>query len=445
MVVKNIKKIIVYTLMLSFSHVLYAWLPTNVYRPDATIMRLHLANNAKWSLGFFFERGSSSDAENINGRSRNVLAVHDDTQSVISMLENPIQSSKKTDIEDLFNRFIAQVGPTTNDGVRGNVKFFGDYEQTQITLFGDYKFNISFIPGTMALALYMPFVNKEVESIHFEDQTKGNFGTERFLQQEVINNLVSNVETLGDLKLDAWNESGVGDTVVMLEWMHDVLVHDKKTRKARKSAERGVQDYVKNFTVLAKLGISVPSGTDTQEDFAFSLPLGNDDAWGFPGGIAVNVDFIKYFRAGVYLDFLYLLNYSRVFRMKTHVEQTEFLLLNKGRAEKNPGFIWDFGVYFHVINILKGLSFKTSYHYAKKHEDKLFSRDPEFSNDIINTTNSLKGSESHSLTFHFGYDFQFEKKQWRFAPELSIFYKMPLSGESVADMHTFGGKLGVSF
>ena len=135
--------------------------------------------------------------------------------------------------------------------------------------------------------------------------------------------------------------------------------------------------------------------------------------------------------------------------MKTKVEQTEFLLLNKAEAEKDYGFTWQFNAFLGATKIWRGFNAKVSYQFVNHDQDELFIKDKEFkaaitnAEIIANTANSLKEWRVHNVIFNVGYDFF--KEFDSINPQLSLFYKLPVSAKNMIDCETFGGQLKFNF
>jgi len=145
---------------------------------------------------------------------------------------------------------------------------------------------------------------------------------------------------------------------------------------------------------------------------------------------------------GLDAQFEVVLDDSKDRRMKTHPYQTEFLLLNKGRSTKEHGLTWKFYLYAQAFQFWRGLSLKAAYEYIKHDNDRLSPKTDDFNANIANTARSLEEWYTHNLIFSLNYDF-FKCK--RIKPQLSLFYKLPLTGKRVVMPQTLGGQLTLNF
>ena len=206
----------------------------------------------------------------------------------------------------------------------------------------------------------------------------------------------------------------------------------------------------------AKLGVTIPSSQEKDEDRAFSMPLGNDGAWGLPLGLGIDVAFVHNITLGLNAEFLILFDKSRVRRLKTREEQTEFLLLHKGVATKEHGLTWQFHLYFMLRPLTwfssagkksgdDGLWASFDYQFVRHDDDRLNPRSNEFSFAIVNSARSLKEWTIHNLLFRAGYNFANLAKKWPVSPEINLFYKLPVAGKNIIDNHSFGGTIAINF
>jgi hypothetical protein len=131
--------------------------------------------------------------------------------------------------------------------------------------------------------------------------------------------------------------------------------------------------------------------------------------------------------------------------LKTDKNQTEFLLLNKGRATLDPGLLWKFNVFLQGYHVIDNLSVKCSYEYIKHDEDRLSEKDYGFNHDVINTANSLKEWNVHNIILQANYDFFNAKDHLPVSPQLSVFYKIPVGGKGVIAASSVGGQVFINF
>jgi len=281
--------------------------------------------------------------------------------------------------------------------------------------------------------VHLPLRWRKIEDIQFKDLSKNVLPMVPYYYQQnytksfdIFN---TKMKELGNLDFGECDKSGIGDLVVMLEWL--------RSFKQNKEA-------LKNVDLFLKIGLSCPTGKERDIDKVFSMPLGNDGAWGMPIGFGLGLDFSNKIRAGGDVEFFILFDETKERRLKTSSDQTEFLLLNKGRATLDSGLTWKFNIFLQAYRFYKGLSLKLDYEYIKHDDDTLYEKTDTFDRTIINTANSLKEWNTHNLIFQANLDF-FMWKSVLTRPQLSLFYKYPIAGKNIINMGTFGGQLGFNF
>ncbi|MFH1832279.1 MAG: hypothetical protein ABH827_05780 [bacterium] len=405
---------------------------TNFFRPTDQELRLNYIKSINYTLGARAEYGSRSSGKSWDDKRANVLALQDPKQSAIDMIIKPVG-----DIPDSLKLVRAQLlvherGEPTE--TRGQQLFTGDFTELDVTLFGSYKFPFD-IPGKLAINAYLPIVYKKVDGFKMTDLTLNSkdtgIGKDNLTKELLTKNLKTLVKEWGNLDLSNWDQTGVGDLVVTLNWS-DVYKPEKND----------AFKYKLIFNVYA--GVSCPTGKEKDEDKALSMPLGyGDGAWGIPFGLGLWAKFPHHIQVGVNGDFMYLFDKTRIRRLLSYSEQTEFLLLNKGNATKSYGFTWQFNPFIGLHHFWKGLSAKVAYQYVGHDDDELSPKDSNFNYVTVNYANNLKEWSSHNMIFSASYDFLTEFKS--ITPQVQLFYKLPVDGKNVIDMHTFGGQLVVNF
>jgi hypothetical protein len=337
----------------------------------------------------------------------------------------------------------------------GQLKFSGEFSAIETTIFGNYIIPFDSIPGTLWLSWFLPAKSKRIKNVMIE-------GVGENMKKDLLDDdFQKNMMALSNLDLYPINNSGIGDFTAVVNW-------GKNFRKDEK--------YFSDICAFVKVGVSCPTGEAKHEDKMFSMALGHDDHWGIPFGMGVSCEPIEQIKLGINADFMKLLPKTRVRRLKTHENQTEFLLFNKGRAKKSPGFQLQINPFLQIFRFESGLSFKVAYQYTRHNSDKLTLKDEYFEstlkrrrgigeervmieeereereteaisdpNALINTANSLKKWEIHNLIFQINWDIAESVKDAPGAPQLSIFYKRPFSGRNIIDSSTFGGQLAFNF
>lgn len=436
----NIKQLVRTLLLISAAYsttTQATFAPTNFFVPYDQNLRLPDCPNTKWRFGANLEYGNTASGRDWDSKKRNVLRICDDKQNVIAGVKAATTAVVTADADSILSHISTFGGdPVTGGSTRGSGLFTlnGDFSMFDITPYGQYILPVKILGGDLGVQAYIPIRSAKIENVKYTDlmPKEGLSPFENYIKTtftQDFTTLKAKVKALGNLDLNNWNKTGLGDAVLMLDWVRD-FKQDK--------------EHLKNVSINGRLGVSLPTGEKKSEDKAFSFPLGNDGAWGIPLGLSMNLDFAYKIRMGVDVDFLVLFDETRTRRLKTEEQQTEFFLLNKGQASLDHGLTWKFGLYLQGVHIYEGLSLKAAYQYIKHDDDKFSEKDSAFSHSIVNTANSLKEWNVHNLILQANYDL-FDIKDFAAKPQLSLFYKIPLAGKGVITAYTFGGQLAVNF
>lgn len=423
--------------LVSLPVLLSAFAPTNSFRPYDAALRLAAARgDDPRHLGIQFEYGQTSDGRNWESKRSNVLQVHNASESMLSMLKDAATAKLTPAVANELaqmrrNGFVLGGGAAVDDGVRGHLEMTGEYTGWDVNFHAGYDLPFKGLPGEFSLYVYVPVVHRGIDDIKIKDLTKElaspqNNNTRRFLTDKAT----ENIKRLAGIDLGNWERTGLGDVTVMLNWA---------------DSYRQEKEYLKRVHLHGKIGLSLPTSEEKDEDKAFSMPLGHDGAWGLPVGMGMQLDFIHNIRAGIDVDFLVLFDKSRVRRLKTNKNQTEHLLLNKGRATKEYGLTWQFHLYAEWARIFKGFSLGAAYQFVKHDDDRLNPRHNDFDYSMINSLHSLQEWNTHNILFKARYDFVDAKSSAFFAPQVSLFYKLPVAGKNVIDHHAVGGQVQLHF
>ncbi|MFH1831662.1 MAG: hypothetical protein ABH827_02555 [bacterium] len=425
---------------LGFSGTVSAFTQGNFFRPYDSALHLPLPKKGMFRLTAQGEYGDKRSGRNWDGVRSNVLALHDNTQSTLAMIKN----TNDAHINQLNKEVTALMGqPILDDdgaqaylGNPGYQKFTGDFCEYDLNVVAGFKLPLEEISGTISIEVYLPFVKKEISDVKIEDLTRTNLtnpninAVNEIIKRELTNDLATNVKQWSNLDLSAWKKTGLGDIAVMVDWRNK---YDQN------------KEYLQKVGLFAKLGLTLPTSPERDEDKAFSMPLGNDGAMAIPFGMGMELDFVHNIRAGVDVDFLVILDHERTRRLKTAKDQTEFLLLNKGLATKEYGLNWQFHLYLQVFDICKCVSARAAYQFVKHDEDRLLPKRNDFDYAIINTAHSLGEWNSHDVIFSLNYDAFKHCPNLKVSPQVNLFYKLPVGGKNYIDNATIGGQLALNF
>jgi len=399
--------------------------PTNFYMPYDINLRMTEWKNTQFRFGVDFEHGETRKSKNPDEDETGVLRLYNSTESSITML---MGADSGTDIYNLAAQL--EAAGVTDDGTRGHFRLDGKFEETNLNFYGKYKFTFGFIPGNFDFTFYLPFKFMEIKDVSWNDLTESLTFADLLVHSLVTDSIANNVRNLGDLDIGAWKKSGLSDLAFLFNWYMDF----KQTK-----------EHLKNVRVSAKTGLTIPTGAKKNENKAFSFPLGNDGAWGIPFGVNLDLFFINDIKSGLEFELFFLFDETRVRRLKTDRNQTDFLLLHKGKATISHGFCWKFNLFFQLDHFWKGLSAMAAYRFFKHDEDTITAQSNNFNYEIINSAESLKEWVSQCFVFQLNYDFFDEFTDSIIKPQISFFYKLPVTGKRVINAHTFGAQFALNF
>ncbi len=401
-----------------------AFAPTNFFQPFDPNLALYKVPQTQFRLGAQAEYGSTSSAHNWNSKKKNVLQLHNDRERVVDMLMG----------KPILLPYMSAFG-SVPDSEKMLADFRGSFDQLDVTLFSDYKLPVKLFEGNVQLSVYMPIRNVHVKDVQMtiDPLNKMPVGTNQFFDDwmttpDVLKAKIKAIDK--DLDFGSWSKIGVGDLVAMLKWGR-LYKQDK--------------EWIRTVYVYFKGGVSIPTSSRHDVDKVFSVPLGHDGAVGIPFGVGLALNMKHHLKLGLDTEFIALLDSAADYRMKTTMNQTEILLLNKGRAYKDHGLTWKFNLYAKGVHLWQGFSLKTAYEYTKHDTDSLVLKTNKFDNNVVNSANSLQEWNTHSAIFQLNWDSYKVNTKMTCKPQLSIFYKLPINGKNVLDPHTFGGQLALNF
>jgi len=413
-----------------FSQALQAYSPTNFYRPhDVDFRSQEWKKNNCLRFGDMAEYGETSKCRNWDSDKVHVLKIYNEYQSSVAMLLGAPSGSAA---ENLANSFSVPYATITDDGYRGAFRLNGEYKELSFIAFAKWKLPLNFVDGVSELNIFVPFKNMEFDNVVWNDSTRDVTSADLEFKARVSSQLAAQARTLGNLDINpnGWSKTGIGDAVVAFKWYKDF---------------KQEKEYLKNVRINLRAGLSIPTAEARNQDEALALPLGNDGAWGIPVNVGLDLDFISNIRTGIEMDFLGLFDSSGTYRMKTSRYQTDFLLLNKGRATKTQGATWRFNLFGQAKNIFNFASAMINYEFFKKDEDRLHPKTYEFDYSIVNSAESLKERNFHNFVFRLAINPLGIKSRFRFDPQFSFFYKYPFAGKRTIVSETFGAQLAFNF
>lgn len=383
----------------------------------------------RFIVGTTVEGGCGTSSYDEDEHKNRLLSLYSPTQSSIAFLANAPAGSAASNLWRNLNLGPYSLNDSANDDYRGQFIVNGKYSQIDLTLFARYKLPFSIIPGEWTLSCYLPVSHAELSGVQWIDQTVGSSPVDQRVRDLLTSQITTVAGSLGGLNLGSWKRTGFGDPVVMLGWSQ---VYQQN------------REYLKSTTLRARIGLSFPLGLKKNQDQVMSLPFGNDGSLGMPIEFGLDLNFMYNIVVGGQVDYLGLFNATDSYRMKTDVQQTDFLIRDKAMVKKVNGATWRFMLHAGAEKIVKGLFADLQYQFNKHDEDRLYQLEDTFNNSIINTLQSTQNWAIHAVTLRAGYDCSVHG--WgAAAPRISFYCKLPFAGRRSVAIPSFGSQLSFSF
>lgn len=391
----------------------------NTMWPYDTLIRPTFNNRYWWQLAFYAEGGfAHAKGFDNEGSVANPLRIWNCQQNALAMLEGFPQDSA---ISQLRSALL-----DSDNGIRGRFIVDGDLDLNFATAFAA---NLYFA-SDWRIGLYLPVYKMTLKDVQFIDQTPNVDNLDKLVHALLTDNLAQNVQQLGCLDISGWDRTGLGDLVLLVEWFRDF---------------RQNKPFLKMVRVNWRWGVGFPTGLREDENRLFAVPFGYDGAVSMPFGLGLDLTLGTNFKCGIDVQLTQIFGHSRMRRIKTDVQQTELLLLEKTETFKDSGLVQRFNMYFELYNFLKGLSFSVGYQYLKQGDADYSLKTQEFSSNIANTSPRLDNFTMHHMIPKFIYDFGAHHPDMRVRPELGLFMRLPFNGKNVALFPTIGAVASIDF
>jgi len=403
---------------------------SNFFRPqDVAFLPVSELGARKFIAGAFVEYGlASTQGYDGDGKLTDLFKIYTPHQSSQSMLSDSVIMFPEA--EDPEQWFVNSAQQTFNDSW-GTFNVSGKFQQSNVTFWlkGAIPAPES-VPGIFSVSAYLPVKAIHIDDIAWTDlSNKYTLGGEERMSG-FTSRLQDFVTSVGGLDLHRCNRVGQGDLTVMLDW-ENTFKQDL--------------DLIKQIKLEAGVGVLVPTARTTDSDInqIFAVPLGSGSAWGIPAKASLEAGVHSMASVGFAVDMLWLSDITKARRLKTAVDQTDYLLLSKGRVRHQHARTWRFSLFSRIKSPIEGLSLAAFYHFVKTGDDTLVPENNTFSNAVINSQEALKEKSSHDLVFRAS--FARENIGWFTAPAISGFIKIPVGGCRMAKSLNWGGEFGFAF
>ena len=421
---KNIKKIAV--MLLSVVSGTFASPPRlNLFNPYDCLVMPPARPDVCWqpTIGYegsFQTRSYQADEDELGNsqcfrKRADVLQLYQDKQDLLAALKGDDFTTEMGQLAQKFNL-------DDDDGTFGLFVPCGDLDIHNILLSVRRYLSHGFM-----VSAHLPVLSMKLKDVTWRPAAEN---TNETFDSQVTNDLISDIETIGSINLHGWDRTGAGDLALMVWW-------NRYFPQAR--------PFLQNVEIGLRLGLTFPTGKDTDEDVLLGLPFGYNAGAGIIAGGNLEFWFCDYYRFGVDAELLQLFGETRDRRIKTDLAQTDLVFLSKVCAFTEPGFTQHFTLYGQAAQFCRGLSARIAYQYTKQQEDKLFLGTDHFDCVIANTAESLQDWTTHSIVFNVDYDFFDGCECAAYKPYISVFIKHGFNGSRAILTSTAGAIFSIDF
>lgn len=389
-------------------------------RPYDSLLLPDIHREKCYELAFWAERGVRP-AEGYNSESQRVdiFNVWNPYQDALAMLEGFPTGTPQSLLLKQLN--------AADDGIRGTFDVTGKLALDVGAVVGTRWY---FLPNAWITA-FIPFYKAQLSDVAFQDRTQLLTPADFRVKNLLTSRLQSVVTQMGNgLSIEGWKRAGPGDLNLLVEFLFSF---PQKNRPV-----------LQNVDVGGRVGFTLPTGLKSDEDKLLAFPFGFNGAVGILYAGCLNVVFADYIRGGVDVQLLHLFGNTRERRIKTAMDQTDFLLLAKTPAYTDYGLMQRFNLFIQAYNI-KGASLLFGYQFLKKGEDHLALNTCDYSTTLANTAASLDEWIVHSIELNLHYDFSYYKENPSIIPQASIFARLPFNGRRAVAFTTVGAMVSIDF
>lgn len=392
----------------------------NILYPYDTLIRMPLTDKQTWQLAVYAEGGIGHDKSfGPSGSVCDALNIWQCEQNALTMLQGFAPNSQMSALRNQLN--------AADDGTRGLFLVTGDLHER-------YAYALcarAHVLKHFSLGAYLPIMSMSLDDVVWCDQTKEVTDSDLRVHELLTdpNVFFEKVAQLGSLDLAGWKRTGCGDLVLMLEWFRDFPQP---------------KPLLKNVFINWRLGLNIPTGLRSDEDKLFAIPFGYDGATGLIFGVGLELTMGSYIKCGADVQLTQLFDVIRERRIKTDLNQTELLLLEKTSAHKDFGLVQRFNL--DIEALYRGFSCKFGYQYFKRGDAKLSLVCNNYSEAVANTAESLQQITMHQFIINASYNFEpLVTRKSPAIPYVSVYGRIPFNGQRVVLQNILGAVIGVNF
>lgn len=403
------------------SHSLSAIFPLNVFRPWDINLRPPYCPGKQWQLAGNMQTGLKAHGYNPDGDKVNVLQLWQPNQDALAMFLGFPTNSPLTQF------FQNTLGSPIDDGTRGHLQFAGTFHLQAGAGISAYHY----FAHHLLISAHLPIYAMKLSNIHFKDLTQNVTASDTLVRTQLTQKFLQVLHQFDPtLNLSGWERAGFGDLLCTAAWAQSFPQENRN---------------LTNVDLTLRAGLSIPTGVRSNENQILSIPFGFDGSWGLLGGAGILVTWFNHLQAGIDFEFLHLFGNTRLRRIKTATDQTDFLFLAKVPVHTDYGFTEQYNIFTQLYNIYKGLTVGITYQFWKHGEDKIALFTDDFSTAMANSAQKLQEWTMHQAIFKLKYDFCCHIKPGTIAPHLMLFYVQPFNGKRAVLTSSVGAVVTLNF
>ncbi|MCK4264866.1 hypothetical protein KAW80_00745 [Candidatus Babeliales bacterium] len=384
--------------------------------------------------------GSTKSGFNGSGDTTNILNINGlvDVNNLALNLENLTSASKPITYQYL--RETSGTIPALNfTGNNGKFELNGKIKTQELA----FEARVNAKSGFFG-RIHVPLRKVEIKDISIINKTSSDATGASTFQDFLDNHLDTVLSENGlDSITTTFDKESIGDISINIGW---------------EGYGNGNFGVIKSFSGSIAGTLTIPTGPREKLNRVVSVPLGHDGHIGLGVRGNAQAHLSNWFAVGANLGVNVFLSRTTTKRMPTSKDQNGLVLLEQGRAETDPGALWDLGGYLKLDKPFGGFYGIAGYSFTTQESKRRVVKDSQFlytlifnqtqagthahnKDDIVNSDQQLKQWNQHILQFALGYDFKTHKSN--FAPRFEFFYNYPLFGKRVFKTDMIGGLAGL--
>jgi hypothetical protein len=393
--------------------------PINFFYPDDHPFKLQRQDDRDWQFSIYGESSLKVNGRDSCSNKTNVLQIYNENQDALAMIRGFAPDSEIGKFSQKFNNI-------ADDLVRGHICLNADASYKAI--FPIFRY---YAPCNFTISVTVPFYWAHLKNITCCDLTENKTFGDMLVQADIVDNLDLLINNLGEgLTISNWKKSGLGDIWLVVDWI--------------KSYYQPRREVLKEVLLNLRAGLTLPTGRTQDIDQILSMPFGNDRSLGVIFGGEIQVTMWDLFILGVDAEYWHVFSANRCYRIKTDINQTEFLLLAKTSARKDWGLTQRYDIWGELL-VGCGFSLELWYQYFKHNADKYSFCESDYVESIANSAYSLKDWTAHNLIFLAKYNGAEKYVDADVVPQFVVFYRMPVNGYRSIQASTIGVSLALEF